>query len=75
VTPERDATVARIVQAAISATPSIATARRTIQDWAGHPGDSSLKADALQLLDRIETEAVQTQDVPATGGAAQEGTT
>jgi hypothetical protein len=57
--PDRAAAVARVVQVAIATTPTLATARRTLQQWAGHPADPAMKADALAMLDRIETQARQ----------------
>jgi hypothetical protein len=58
-TPDRQATVARIVRVAIATTPSIAAARRTLRQWPGHPSDPALRDDALGMLDRIEREARQ----------------
>lgn len=70
--PDRAAAVARVVRVAIATTPSLATARRTIGQWAGHPADPAMKADALAMLDRIEAEAKETSP-PAETGPAQEG--
>jgi hypothetical protein len=60
VIPARTAAVTRVVQVALAITPSIAVARRTIEQWAGHPADAALREDALELLGRIEAEARQT---------------
>jgi hypothetical protein len=57
--PDRAAAVARVVQVAIAATPTLATARRTLRQWAGHPADPAMRDDAIAMLDRIEAEARQ----------------
>lgn len=58
-TPDRAATVARVVQVAIAATRTTQAARRALHQWAGHPADPNMKDDAIELLDRVEREARQ----------------
>jgi hypothetical protein len=53
-TPGRQADVARLVSVVIAECPSIAVARRTLTNWAGHPADPAMKTDALAMLDQLE---------------------
>ena len=48
----RDDVIAQLVDTAVASAPTIATARRTLRDWAGHPADPEMKADALAELER-----------------------
>lgn len=56
-TGDRSAAVGRLVQVALAITPSAAMARRVLEDWHGHPADPGMRADAIDLLDRLEREA------------------
>lgn len=54
---DRDSVIANVVRIAISTSPSPAVARKTIEDWPGHPKDPDMRADALALLDQIKETA------------------